>query len=116
MSKLGNCPASRGSEGRTRRELRTHEELTPEKRPQDPNADGSGLRFETLDHGGEYRRKERLHSITSSAMASTPGGNGQPERRCSLEVDDQLNFAWPHNRQIAGLLTFENPADIYMPA
>ena len=29
-------------------------EMTAEKRPQDPSMDGSGLRFETLDHGGEY--------------------------------------------------------------
>jgi hypothetical protein len=29
-------------------------QLTPDKRPQDPNMDGAGLRFETLEHGGEY--------------------------------------------------------------
>ena len=28
--------------------------MTREKRPQDPRMDGTGLRFETLDHGGEY--------------------------------------------------------------
>lgn len=28
--------------------------LRPDKRPQDPNLDGTGLKFETLDHGGEY--------------------------------------------------------------
>jgi hypothetical protein len=28
--------------------------LAAEKRPQDPRLDGSGLRFETMDHGGEY--------------------------------------------------------------
>jgi hypothetical protein len=28
--------------------------LPPDKRPQDPDLDGSGLRFKTLDHGGEY--------------------------------------------------------------
>jgi hypothetical protein len=26
----------------------------PEKRPQDPHLNGSGLQFETLEHGGEY--------------------------------------------------------------
>jgi hypothetical protein len=31
-----------------------YEEMTPEKRPQDPHMDGTGLRFKTLDHGGEY--------------------------------------------------------------
>ena len=29
-------------------------QLTLEKRPQDPSMDGTGLRFETMDHGGEY--------------------------------------------------------------
>ena len=29
-------------------------ELAPEKRPQDPRMDGTGLRFETMEHGGEY--------------------------------------------------------------
>jgi hypothetical protein len=29
-------------------------ELAPEKRPQDPQLDGKGLRIETMDHGGEY--------------------------------------------------------------
>ena len=28
--------------------------MTPERRPQDPHLDGTDLRFETLDHGGEY--------------------------------------------------------------
>ena len=28
--------------------------LSPDKRPQDSQLDGSGLRFETMDHGGEY--------------------------------------------------------------
>jgi hypothetical protein len=29
-------------------------ELTPEKRPQDAHLNGTGLRFETMEHGGEY--------------------------------------------------------------
>jgi hypothetical protein len=28
--------------------------LTPEKRPQDPHLNGKVLRFETMEHGGEY--------------------------------------------------------------
>ena len=28
-------------------------EMTPDKRPQDPYMDGTGLRFETMEHGGE---------------------------------------------------------------
>ena len=29
-------------------------EMPREKRRQDPHADGTGLRFETMEHGGEY--------------------------------------------------------------
>jgi hypothetical protein len=29
-------------------------DLTPERRPQDPHMDGTGLRFKTMDHGGEF--------------------------------------------------------------
>jgi hypothetical protein len=29
-------------------------ELMPERRPQDPHLNGAGLRFETMEHGGEY--------------------------------------------------------------
>jgi hypothetical protein len=28
--------------------------MTPGKRPQDPHMNGTGLRFETQEHGGEY--------------------------------------------------------------
>jgi hypothetical protein len=31
------------------------EEMTPEKRPRDPHMDGTGRRFETLEHGGDER-------------------------------------------------------------
>jgi hypothetical protein len=30
------------------------EEMTPEKRPRDPSMNGTRLRFETMEHGGEY--------------------------------------------------------------
>jgi hypothetical protein len=33
---------------------RRYEKMTPEKRPQDPSMDGTGLTFETLECGGEY--------------------------------------------------------------
>jgi hypothetical protein len=29
-------------------------ELTADRRPQDPHGDGTGLRFETGEHGGDY--------------------------------------------------------------
>jgi hypothetical protein len=28
--------------------------MTPDQRPQDPQMNGTGLRFETQEHGGEY--------------------------------------------------------------
>jgi len=33
--------------------IHRYQELTPELRPQDPTMDGSTLRFETLEHGGD---------------------------------------------------------------
>ena len=32
----------------------TYEVMEPSMRPQDPHLDGTGLRFETLEHGGEW--------------------------------------------------------------
>jgi hypothetical protein len=29
-------------------------EMTPNKHPQDPHMDGTGQRFETMEHGGDY--------------------------------------------------------------
>ena len=29
-------------------------EMTSDKHPQDPHMDSTGLRFETMEHGGEY--------------------------------------------------------------
>lgn len=34
--------------------MRTFRELTETMRPQDPHGDGTGLRFETGEHGGDY--------------------------------------------------------------
>src|SRR4051812_43307177 len=44
-------------EAETRLDMKlTHRfaQLAPEKRPQDPHMNGTGLRFETMEHGGEY--------------------------------------------------------------
>ena len=35
-------------------EIQTFRELTETMRPQDPYGDGTGLRFETGEHGGDY--------------------------------------------------------------
>ena len=63
--------------------------MPPEDRPQDPHLDGRGLKFETLEHGGEYpdtmpqaiRLTDRqgrsagyvLLSIDGKVVASDPG-------------------------------------------
>jgi hypothetical protein len=50
-------PISRSAEVEERHAMkltRRYEKMTPEKRPQDPSRDGTGLTFATLEHGGEY--------------------------------------------------------------
>jgi hypothetical protein len=34
--------------------MQRFKELARDNRPQDPFLDGTGLRFETMEHGGEY--------------------------------------------------------------
>ena len=41
-------------------------EMTPEKRPQDPHLDGTGLLFETMEHGGNILT--RCRKLSSSSM------------------------------------------------
>jgi len=38
-------------------------EMTPDKRPQDPHMDGTGQRFETMEHGGNILT--RCHKLSS---------------------------------------------------
>jgi hypothetical protein len=40
-------------QGRAMNLTHAYEEMALEKRPQDPHLDGTGLRFKTLDHGGD---------------------------------------------------------------
>ena len=51
-----------------------------------------------------------LHSITSSARASSDGGTVEPEHAGGLEVDDQLDFGRLHDRQVGGPLALEDAA------
>jgi hypothetical protein len=47
-------------------------EMTPEKRPQDPSLDGTGLIFETLEHSGESFRSVSPDSpLHASSLART---------------------------------------------
>jgi hypothetical protein len=55
--------------------------------------------------------KDRRYSITSSAIASTPGGF-EMDRRRGPEIDDELEFCRSQHRQIGRLLALENPAGI----
>jgi hypothetical protein len=55
-------------------------QLTPEKRPHDPNMDGTGLRFETLEHGGEY--PDTMPKRRAVKCASDGGRRSIPS--CSL--------------------------------
>ena len=62
----------------------------------------------------DKKRDERtpLHSITSSARASTDGGIVEPERLGGLEVEHRLILGRRLNRQIGRLLALEDAVDI----
>jgi hypothetical protein len=64
-------------------------EMTPEKRPQDPSLDGTGLIFETLKHGGESFRSV---SPDSPLHASSLGRTNNGSYRFGLL------FVWPWTR------------------
>ena len=46
--------SSQGQRARAVKLMRKFPLLAPDKRPQDPDLNGTGLTFKTLDHGGEY--------------------------------------------------------------
>jgi len=52
--------------------------MTPEKRPQDPHMDGTGLRFETMEHGGEYpdTMPQAIKLIDAEGLRRTKSGLG----------------------------------------
>ena len=54
----------------------------------------------------------KLHSITSSARASSVGGTVEAERLGGLEVDHQLVFGRRLHRQIGWLLALEDAVDV----
>ena len=54
----------------------------------------------------------RVHSITSSARASSDGGTVEAERLGGLEVDHQLELRGAVDRQVRGLGTLEDAAGI----
>ena len=54
----------------------------------------------------------RLHSITSSAGASSVGGTVEAEHPGGLGVDDQLELGRLHDRQVRGLGALEDATGI----
>jgi hypothetical protein len=62
--------------------------------------------------GREESQQNKPYSITSSAMASSPGGKLR-QSPGGVEVDHELELGRLHDRQVAGLLALENPADVH---
>jgi hypothetical protein len=58
-------------------------EMTPEKRPQDPSLDGTGLIFETLEHGGEAANRfavfHQIPRFMPVALRGPTSASGQNE-------------------------------------
>ena len=46
---------------------RRYEKMTPEKRPQDPSMDGTGLTFETLGGVDSYRSHKTMAARVTTA-------------------------------------------------
>ena len=57
-------------------------------------------------------RGRQGYSITSSARASSAGGNGEAERPGGAEIDHQLEFGWLQHRQIGRLGALEDATGI----
>ena len=53
-NKTSSMATAEVEQGRDMNLTHAYEEMAPKKRPQDPYLNGTGLRFKTLDHGGEY--------------------------------------------------------------
>src|SRR4051794_5033139 len=83
------------------RSVHTYEEMTPDKRPQDSLRDGTGLRFETLEHHGFDVCPEALE------LTDTAG------RHCTYAAQDEFSdtSARPHDESMDGAkLRFETLA------
>ena len=63
------------------------------KRPQDPSLDGTGLRFETLEHGGEYPDTMPQAIKVTDAEGREIAAKAKPFRqgmvfRCNMDGSD----------------------------
>jgi hypothetical protein len=52
-------------------------DMTPQRRPQDPHMDGTGLRFETMEHGGKNSRNSFALAILVRGVAPQNGSRPQ---------------------------------------
>ena len=70
-------------------------EMTPEKRPQDPHLDGTGLLFETMEHGGNILT--RCHKLSADRRRGPlvhlrsyhAGRQGGRQPRVMLDAEDE---------------------------
>ena len=84
-------------EGRTMKLTHKFAEMTPDKRPQDPHMDGTGLRIETLDHGGEYpdTMPQAIKLVDAEGRSCiyvpiTQDGKVVDCQGCSFDPEDEL--------------------------
>ena len=71
-------------------------ELTPDKRPQYPYMNRAGLRFETMEHGGEYpdRKPQAINLIDAEGRSAiyvpiTQDGKVVDSQGYVLDLDDE---------------------------
>jgi hypothetical protein len=68
--------------------------------------------------GPDFHRPDRTslrlaHSFDHLVGAREQGlRHGEPQRLGGLEIDDELEFGGPHDRQVAGFLTAQNAVDV----
>jgi hypothetical protein len=72
-------------------------EMTPEQRPQDPPMDGTDLRFETMEHGGEYSddMPQAIKLIDAEGRSciyvpTTQDGKVVDSQGCSFDPEDVI--------------------------
>jgi len=109
----------------------THEfeEMTPEKRPQDPDRNGRDLKFETLEHGGKYTdtmpQALRVSDREGRSCIFEPAEELAPEQRPQDHYGEgsglrfrvlEYGGEYPDNMPQAIRLTdFEGRACVYVP-
>ena len=73
--------------------IHRYEEMTRDKRPQDQNMDGTGLRFETLEH--------HRYDCCPEAIVVTDAENRSCVYQCERDFDDMADNR-PHDDELDG--------------